>query len=125
MSETKFEPVTEAELAQLRELHEAALTTRGWSAGVVAFEKYRAHALDLAPRMAAHLGALMFAGKAVECMWEADEIGSIPLADSFALCGNMPDGMTLVSTTELARLRNVDFELKQARRDERRMSEHS
>ena len=65
MSETKFEPVTEAELAQLRELHEAALTTRGWSAGVVAFEKYRAHAVDLAPRMAAHLAEFTVAGQSV------------------------------------------------------------
>ena len=124
MNESKFEFVTEAELAQLRELREAARATRGCE-GASAFLDYQAFVVNLAPRMAAHLAAFMFAGKAVECMWEADEIGSIPLADSFALCGNVPDGMTLVSTTELARLREVDFELKQARRDERRMSEHS
>lgn len=125
MNEPKFEPVTAPELAQLREMHEAAQSVCGRGAAVADIVRYQQFALLLAPRMAAHLAAFMFAGKAVECMWEADEIGSIPLADSFALCGNMPDGMTLVSTTELARLREVEFELKQARRDERRMSEHS
>lgn len=89
MTETKFEPVTEAELAKLRELHEAALTTRGWSAGVVAFEKYRAHALDLAPRMAAHLGAFMTTGQSVCENFRGGTLvdGAERIGELAALCG--------------------------------------